>query len=53
LGEVEDRSSRAGGDGESLAALVKSTAAAAVTRAREKEREKEKRKKSARVLSTN
>jgi hypothetical protein len=52
LGEVEDRSSRARGDGGKLAASVK-LAAAAVTCARERLREKEKRKKPARVLSTN
>jgi hypothetical protein len=40
LGEVEDRSKRAEGDGGRPVALVKS-AAAAVTRAREREREKE------------
>jgi hypothetical protein len=52
LGEVEDRSSRAGGNGERPTASVKSVAAA-VALAREKEREKGKRKKSARVLSMN
>jgi hypothetical protein len=55
LGEVEDRSSRVGGDGGRPAASVKS--AAAVARAREKERERERererRKKSAQVLSMN
>jgi hypothetical protein len=40
LGEVEDQSSRAGGDGRRPATLVKS-AVAAVASAREKEREKE------------
>jgi hypothetical protein len=52
LGEVEDRSSRVGGDGGKPAASVKSTAAA-VARAREKEREEENRKKPARVLRMN
>jgi hypothetical protein len=52
LGEVEDQSWRARGDGGRPTTSVKS-AAEAVTRAREKEREKEKRKKPAWVLSTN
>jgi hypothetical protein len=52
LREVEDWSSRAGGDGGRLTASVK-LAAAAVAHVREKEREKEKRKKLALVLSTN
>jgi hypothetical protein len=42
LGEVEDQSLRAGGDGGRPAASMKSVT---VARAREKEREKEKRKK--------
>jgi hypothetical protein len=50
LGEVEDWSLRAGGDGGRPAASVKS-ATAAVACARE--REKEKRKKSAWVLNMN
>jgi hypothetical protein len=47
LEEVEDWSSRAGGNGGRPAASVKSVAAV-VTRAREKEREKKKRKKATR-----
>jgi hypothetical protein len=47
LREVEDRSSRAGGNGGRPAAAV------VTLREREKEREKPKRKKPAQVLSTN
>jgi hypothetical protein len=54
LREIEDRSSRAGGDGGRPAASVKSAAVTvARAREREKEREKPKRKKPVRTLSTN
>jgi hypothetical protein len=53
LGEVEDRSSRVGGDGGRPAASVKSAAAAAHAREKEREKEREKRKKSAQILSMN
>jgi hypothetical protein len=52
LGEVDDRSFRAGGDGGRPTASVKSVATT-VARAQEKEREKEKKKKPTLVLSTN
>jgi hypothetical protein len=51
LGEVDDRSLRAGGDGGRPTASMKSVAT--TVGAQEKEREKEKRKKPTRVLSTN
>jgi hypothetical protein len=51
LGEIEDRSSRVGGDGGRLATSMKSKAA--VVTCQEKEREKEKMKKLTRVLSMN
>jgi hypothetical protein len=53
LGEVEDWSSRVGGDGGRPAASVKSAAAVARAREKEREKEREKRKKSAQVLSMN